>query len=43
MAVATTMIDLSAGMLLATVVSIALLGLLSWALLAWLGVLPRRR
>ncbi len=42
MAGGTTTIDLSVGLMLAGVVSVALLALLTWALPAWLGILPRR-
>jgi hypothetical protein len=43
MAGQTTTIALSPGMLLATVIGLALIALFVWALLSWLQVLPRRR
>jgi hypothetical protein len=39
----TTTIELSAGLVVAGLLSVAFLALLTWWLLAWLGVLPRRR
>jgi hypothetical protein len=39
----TTTIALSGAMVVAGVLSVALLALFSWWILAWLGVLPRRR
>jgi hypothetical protein len=43
MAHQTTTIALSTGMIAAGVFSVAVLVLFSWWMLAWLGVLPRRR